>query len=92
MAHQETSRGDWAASVAQPLIPVPPPAGRWPGPIVSIQCNLEGRGLTAPPVSPVGAICLREHPLPLLSGNHYWHRSAQAQQGWASADAHINQR
>jgi hypothetical protein len=60
VAHQETSRGDWADTTFNPCS-----SACWQaaGPIVSIQCNLEGRGLTAPPVSPVGAICLREHPV-----------------------------
>ena len=59
MADQETSRGDWADTTFNPCS-----CACWQaiGPIVSIQCNLERRDLTAPPVSPVGAICLCENP------------------------------
>ena len=65
MAHQETSRGDWADTTFNPCS-----SACWQaaGPIVSIQCNLDGRGLTAPPVSLAGAICLRENtPRPACS-------------------------
>jgi hypothetical protein len=58
-----------AASATQPLIPVPPPVGRRPGPIVQFSATWTGEaGLTAPPVSPAGAICLRDNtPRPACS-------------------------